>query len=301
MAITIEQLYAQANGAAALARQSIEASQKVAQTMQNVMVQMANQNKLLASIASGKRGDVQRIEDLPGKRIPFDVIIEIPIGANQTGPFSQPYTVSPDGPFVAVTRSATFLSALTFQVQEAGTNNVTTYQGRSYGRYRPISSVLDLMDAQQGHNNPAAIASPGTFQTQLTSKTDKSGFRTMAWNGTIQVSNTNFKRQSQAVPSSLWAPGFEGSMQLPVLDFYNIGETIEVVAQSNHVNNPPFGNIQTITGALPFLSGQYDSQEGIGYAAGINAGQSDLITRQPDGILIVCLSGFRITSVPGIE
>jgi hypothetical protein len=269
--------------------------------MQGVVASVQEQNKLLASlITRGQgRGDIERIEDLPGRRIPFDVVIEIVVGANTTSPLQQTYTVSQDGPFVAVSRSATFLSMNTFQVV-ADDGSVTTFNGRSYGRYRPIASVLDIMDAQGGFNNAAQAAAPGTGLMQVVSKTDKAGARTMCWDGTIKVSNTIFKRQSGDVPSSLFAPGFESSMQLPVLDYYDKGETIEVIAQPNHVNNPPFGNIQTVSGALPFLAGQFDAHEGIGYTAGILAGQADTIVRQPDGILVVVLHGFRIVSAPGV-
>jgi len=53
---------------------------------------------------------VVRIEDIPGRRVPFVLLMDIPIGNNTTSIREQSVTISQEGPFVAVKRMATFQS-----------------------------------------------------------------------------------------------------------------------------------------------------------------------------------------------
>jgi hypothetical protein len=280
------QLQTTANAAAAQSRKAIDAAASVQKAHEDL------KSQLLGSGGGGGRPDIQRIENIPGRRIPYDLTVAIPIAANSTSPQDVPVTISQDGPFVAVRRYATFLSAFQFQVTIQSA--VNTFNGRSFGRYRPVSSVLDLFDSSGGHTQPVGAASPGTGLFALVSANQKSPFRTMEFDGTISYeSGSGYHRQSGPVPSSLWAPGFEFAQEMPVLDFFERGDVITFRATPNHTNNPAAGNIQTLVGQLPYLDSQYDTTEGIVYGSAIASG-SDIVTRQPDGILIVGFSGFKI-------
>ena len=90
-----------------------------------------------------------------------------------------------------------------------------------------------------------------------------------------------------------------------MLDFFAPGETIEFEAEPSHVNNPASGNIQQLLGSMPYLAGQYDGHEGIDPSGGTGAGWTcensiaDSITRNPSGVLILGLLGFKILNPPG--
>jgi hypothetical protein len=247
------------------------------------------------------------IEDIPGRRIPFDIPIQIAVPANlQTG-VSGSFTISQDGPFVAVARYATFVSLYGFEVTDG--QNVQRFEGRSWGRQRPISSVLDFMDAMNGWDWSWNLGNEGCVPPQTTPlgavphrATNQSPFRTMEWDGWISLKGAVYPRQSDKVPSSLWAPGMEQMLTLPVLDYWEKGETIELELEPMHINNPIAGNIQAIVGSMPYLAGQYDGHEGIGYSQWeCDEGVQDTIIRKPDGVVIVGLLGFRILQPAGVR
>jgi hypothetical protein len=262
---------------------------------------------LKTSIGAGSgRPDLLHIEDLPGRRVPFDIVVALGIPANLTSPVTTPYTLSMDGPFVAVARAATFMSSYTFQVSVE--EETARYVGRSWGRQRPISSVLDINDAllgatpipMQTEDNYTCPGAPPPVAAQVISN-NKSPFRTMEWDGYIEIKNQVYPRQNAQVPSALWAPGFSQQMQLPVLDYYEKGDVIEFQVEPTHVNNPPAGNIQAILGSMPYLDSQYDSVEGISYPSyACESGVEDVIQRQPDGILYLQLVGFKILQPTGV-
>ena len=283
----------------------------------------------------GKGGGIVRIEDIPGRRVPYDFLVDIPIGNNTTSIQQQSLTVSQEGPFVAVKRVATFQSAFQFQVSSGNTQ--AKFSGRSFGRYRPIHSAWDLNDASQANGfdqssffmagltgtpilpGPLAslvpIAVPGLASAI-------SGFRTMEFDGRIQVVNagSSYPRQNISVPSSLWTPEINAPQDLGALDFFERGEVLTIQVQPNHVNNPPFGNIDGGAvagqpGAYPFLQGQYDVQEGIAEPVGPDSAPlgpwasdgaatgsrdidsfltDDAVQRLPDGILTIGWIGYRI-------
>jgi hypothetical protein len=238
---------------------------------------------------------IVRIEDIPGRRVPYVMLVDIPIGNNTTSQREQSVTISQEGPFVAVKRMATFQSSLQYQVTTGSTTAI--FSGRSFGRYRPIHSAWDLNDSQgQGTYDGASM-----FLTSLTGDwgsadplptpimpaaapqpvitgappivSAASWFRTMEFDGRILVINagSSYPRQNISVPSSMWTPEINAPQELGALDFFERGEIITVQVQPNHVNNPPAGNANGNTlfnlGAAstpwPFENGQYDPHEGI--------------------------------------
>jgi len=319
----INQLQNMAGGAAKMARDAVSAAQQangtVAQVagahaqMQQKMQEWDRQIgglKIRSSVGAGMgRPDLLMIEDIPGRRIPFDVMIPLGIPANLTTSVPGTYPISMDGPFVATSRFAIFVSSYTFQVTVE--SSTTRFVGRSFGRQRPISSVNDIMDAMTGFTEGVysaddwtcveSVALPPT--ATITIPTNKSPFRTMEGDFYIQVRDQAFPRQNQAVPSGVWAPGFTQSMQLSVLDYWEKGTVIQLDVEPAHVNNPPDGNIQGLFGSFPFIDSQYDSQEGIMYPPGTytcDPVSSDPITRNPIGTLVCGFHGFRILHPAGV-
>lgn len=269
---------------------------------------------MVASRQSSNPAGVVRIEDIPGRRVPYVMLMDIPIGNNTTSIREQSVTISQEGPFVAVKRMATFQSSFEFQYTNPTTGAVSRYSGRSFGRYRPIHSAWDVNDAYRPPTtttNPFPTG-PGPFvgSPELTSTI--SGFRSMEFDGRIEVINagSSYPRQNISVPSSMWSPQINAPQELGALDFFERGEIITVKVQPTHVNNPPAGNadglnIFGITG-WPFLAGQYDPHEGIVTPSGfafidgsmIRIG-TDPITRLPDGILTIGWEGYRIIQPVG--
>jgi len=273
---------------------------------------------------------VVRIEDIPGRRVPFVLLAEIPIDASTVTTEQTSVTISQDGPFVAVRRMATFLSALEFQVSQTVDNNTTTtrYSGRSYGRFRPIHSAWDIMDAggivgTEIQEFQTVVGGLATWPNGLVgTPSNRSPFRTMEFDGRIEIINagSSYPRQNQPVPSSMWTPQINAPQDLGCLDFYERGETITFKVTPTHENNPRFGNVEGTqydwltppvggTSWYPFIAGQYDCHEGIvtpGYGAPpltidnqqdpatITPISSDPVVRQPDGVLILGFEGYRI-------
>ena len=276
------------NGAAAQSRKALELASALAAEMK-------------ALKASPQRTGMRYIEDIPGTRVPYDLLVSIPIASGEAGPFTQTAVVSADGPFVAVERVLTFVSQLSFQVLSEGGDR-PIFNGRSFGRYRPTHSACDFFDANGGYTQPIGQADPGDGLFSLVSSNQHSPFRTMEWDGTIEVvaAGSGLRRQNTPVPSSIWCPGIGGVSQLPALDYFAPTSSIEFTARSNHINNPNAGNIQSLVGALPYLDSQYDGHEGIAYGAAVpDAATADTVTRLPNGILIVGYRGFRIIQTQG--
>jgi len=281
------------------------------------------------------------IEDIPGRRVPYVMVVDILIAANDMSTRSGSITISQEGPFVAVRRMATFQSALSYQVTEIDgsgnpTGNVGRFQGRSFGRYRPIHSVCDVMDSQ--HNAwtdasrwwLAALANPGAPVGQILPgaalgvPSNMSSFRSMEFDGRISVINagSSYPRQNVSLPSSFWAEECNTPVALGALDFFERGEVLTVNVQPNHVNNPPAGNVDgaavfpahvaPLGSGWPFLEGQYDAHEGIVTSKPTQVGQitpdqllpsiiqSDNVTRLPDGILTIAWEGYRIIQPVGV-
>lgn len=271
----------------------IDAAHAMARNMrQEMSAQIA---KAIADSKQGRIAGMRDVDNIPGKRVPFDLSVSIPVAADSPGPYSQTGYVTPDGYFVAVYRYATFLSEYTFQVTSEG-NQTAQFQGRSNGRYRPVHSMCDLMDAQGGWNRPVGAADPGDGTWQLEHTTNRAGFRTMQFDGLIEVvaRDADYRRQNNPVPTALWAPGFTAIHKLPVPDVFRPGTSIDFNLQANHTNNPAAGHIQSVFGSLPYLDGQFDGHEGIGYSAAVQAGTDDAVTRRPDGVFVCGYFGYRI-------
>ena len=254
------------------------------------------------------RPDMLTIEEIPGRRIPYDLTMQIGIPDAQTSPLTGSYPLSMDGPFIAVARYATFISSYTFQVTNG--ENTERYTGRTWGRQRPISSVMDVMDGIAGWADGIASDFDGgcgqgdtpPVPAVISRPTSRSGSRSMIFDGYVEISSSVYPRQNQQVPTSLWAPGFNQLLQLPVLDYWEKGETIECKIEPLHQNNPAGGNIQALLGSMPYLQGQFDGQEGVAYPAWqCTPGQPDMIARRPAGILVLGFLGYKILQPPGIR
>ena len=80
--------------------------------------QVADLQDALNATAMRRSGDqhpgVVRIEDIPGRRVPYTLLVDIPIGANTTSQQTSSVTISQEGPFIAVRRMATFQSIYEF-------------------------------------------------------------------------------------------------------------------------------------------------------------------------------------------
>lgn len=265
-----------------------------------------NLSDALSSLSAEGAGNndphIRYIEQIPGRRIPFDLTVSIPIGANVQAEQQSPVTISQDGPFVAVARYAAFQSAYSFSRTDPITQQTASFQGRSYGRFRPVSSVADILDGNSSFQPVTGGALPGTGAGIYASPSNHSNFRTMEFDGVIQFMNqgSGWLRQNIAIPSSFYMQELNSPFPLGALDFFERGETLQWRVTPTHVNNPPYGNVSGFAsgGYYPFLDSQYDVHEGI-LDPIVDAITSDPITRLPDGILILGFHGYRVIQPPG--
>ena len=290
----------------ALIRQEL---QRQARDLQNVADAMsrisANGNRTgrpEQGLVNTLDGRVTYIESIPGRRIPFDTLVTIPIGANISTEQQQTTTISQDGPFVAEARYATFESALQFQFRDPETAALATFQGRSFGRFRPIHSAWDLHDAGVPFNVIAPIAFPGSGACVYASPSNHSTFRTMEFDGFVEFLNAGsaYHRSNQVVPTTFWTSQINAAFQLGALDFFERGETLQWKVTPSHINNPSAGNVSGIGagGVFPFLDSQYDVHEGVCDPQLPNV-TTDPVTRLPDGFIIIGFHGYRIIQPPG--
>lgn len=256
--------------------------------------------------ASGDPG-IQRIWDVPGRRVPFDLVVDIRIPGNSTGIEQGTITISQEGPFVAVARYATFLSTYQFQVRDPESpDEVSTFNGRSFGRYRPIHSAWDLNDGQP-HTQvvlPGAPAFPGTGAPHVVSPANASPFRSMEADFRINFDNagSSFPRQNEQVPSSFWTRAINEPFELGALDVFERGEVLQFRVLPLHPNNPPFGNLSGYglpNTNYPFIDSGFDGIEGISDPNDPAAGQTDPVTRVASGVLTIGFHGYRIQQPAG--
>lgn len=251
---------------------------------------------------------IRYIHQIPGRRIPFDMVFNIPIGADIDTEQQQTENIGQDGPFVVVARMAAFRSQFQFTVTDDN-GNQTAYPGRTFGRYRPVASSWDLNDASAGVDNPTnGVAFPGTGEPVYMSPSNMASFRSMEFDGLIEMLNSGagYPRSNQPVPSAFWTQGINDPFELAALDFFERGETIQLKATPTHVNNPPNGNAFGFRGPNPaptniFPSDQsgFDVQEGISDPFDPDNDEADPVQRVPNGILTLVLHGFRIVQPPG--
>ncbi len=246
---------------------------------------------------------MQRIENIPGRRVAFDLITEIQIDANDTSVRTGTATISQEGPFVAVARAATFLSDFAFR---AGTEqSAPRLLGRSNGRFRPIHSAADISDALLPADVQRVIAFPGNGGPSYSSPALHSPYRTMEFDARVKMINqgTSFPRSNIPVPTPFWTTFINSPWQLGALDFFARADVIQFEVQPQHTNNPAAGNLAGFgaTGVFPFIDAQYDHHEGIDDTEDPAAqqGDPDPITRLPQGTFIILLHGYRIIQPPG--
>lgn len=265
-----------------------------------------NLAQALASVKATGSGSgeshIQYIEQIPGRRIPFDLVVNIPIGANVMAMQQAPVTISQDGPFVAVARYAVFQSAYSFVLVDPESQARASFQGRSYGRFRPVSSIGDLMDGAQGYQPVVGAALPGLGTGIYAAPSNHSNFRSMEFDGVIQFLNqgSGFLRQNVDIPSSFYSQEINSPFLLGALDFFERGETLQWRVTPTHINNPAFGNVSGFAagGFYPFQDSQYDVHEGI-LDPVIAQQETDPVTRLPEGILTIGFHGYRIIQPPG--
>jgi hypothetical protein len=175
------------------AREAYAAAQKISAEHAAMQQELAQQAAQLQSVAQrlaiqGTGGDpsIQRIENVPGRRIPFDLLVDIPIPANSTAIVEGSIPISQEGPFVCVSRMLTCLSAYQFQYTDPESTATATFQGRSFGRWRACHSAWDLNDGQP-HTQvvlSATPAFPGNGAPHIVSPPNASPFRTQRAVGT---------------------------------------------------------------------------------------------------------------------
>lgn len=311
------QLNQRINAIAANSRKNYEQVQ-VAQmeTLQKMEQGLSAMGSILSGLnmnrSQGSGQGITRIEQIPGKRVPFDYYVTIPINAGDSTEQSQTFTVSQEGPFVATHRWAVFVSR--HQIQVTVDETTSTFFTRSYGRQRPVHSVTDLLDGHAAMTT--TLSNPytsGAYVAALGLPSNISNFRSMEFDGLISVSDqgTTLPRQNAPIPTSQWAEETNKAVPLSALDLFERGTIVQFTVKPLHINNPAAGNVngQNVFGAAgwPFLAGQYDPHEGIVTPGaftvtdedGITPIVSDIVERVPNGELYIGFRGYRIFQPPG--
>lgn len=310
----LKTLMDRADAAAGMARQAAQAAQVARAeshaTKQELVKTLRNMEDLRNALSrvqvQAQTGDpnIQRVENIPGRRIPFDFIVEIPFNAGNAATQQQIITIDQSGPFVAVARYAAFISTYKFSFKDPESGNVTLYNGRSYGRCRPVHSVNDLNDGQPFSSVSMALAFPGTGAAHIASPSNASPFRSMEMDFRIamQEQGSSIRRQNTALASSLWVRANGDAFQLGALDFFERSQVISFEVQPLHTPNQDFGNIAGFTGPggdWPFAASGWDTIEGINDPAISVDDDTDPITRIPQGVLQIGYHGYRIMQPPG--
>lgn len=298
----------QHNGDVALVKQELQRQERDIQNLADAISSVRGVNGGGAGPIEMRDGEttfqehIMYISQIPGRRVPFDLLVTIPIGSDVRSVQQATSVISQDGPFVAVARYCAFQSTYQFTEIDPQTGGTTTFQGRSFGRFRPVHSVNDYNDSQ-AFNPLTGIAPPGTGAPIYASPSNHSGFRTMEFDAVIKFLNQGsaYPRSNTEVPSALWVGDNNNAFQLGALDFFERGETLQWEVTPQHVNNPPAGNVSQFiapNNVFPSADSQYDVHEGILDQSDPDA-TSDPITRVPQGLLIIGLHGFKIIQPPG--
>lgn len=206
---------------------------------------------------------------------------------------------------VCTCRYATFLSAFAFEVRDPEDPGVVdNFNGRSFGRYRPIHSAWDLNDGQPYSEVVQAAAFPGTGAPHVASPSNASPFRTMEPDFRIRFENagSSFPRSNIEVPSSFWTTEINSPFMLGALDVFERGEVLTFKVLPLHPNNPAFSNILGFGApnpAFPFVDSGWDAVEGVSDPNVVAAAAVDPVTRVQDGILTIGFHGYRIVQPAG--
>lgn len=307
-------LQEQANAAAAQSRQALahaQASRQATEQFKMQLQQQANELAMLRSALSrvnvqAQSGDpnIQRVENIPGRRVPFDFVCEIAFNAGNASMQQNTITIDQSGPFVAVARYASFVSTYQFQVTDPETGTKAIFNGRSYGRQRPVHSLNDLNDGQPFSGVSLAQAFPGTGAPHIASPANASPWRSMEMDFRIAVQEqgSSLRRQNTPLYSSLWVKAQGDAFELGALDFFERSQVILFEVQPFHVPNPDFGNVNSFTGPgsdWPFPSSGWDAIEGISDPAIQLDNDEDPVLRVPQGVLQIGYHGYRIIQPPG--
>lgn len=302
----------QAAAAAAQSRHALQTAQIAHQGNQQLLAKLQQQAQELAMLrdavsrvsVQAQMGDpnIQRIENIPGRRIPFDFVCEIPFNAGNAAVQQNTITIDQSGPFVAVARYAAFVSTYQFQVtdRESGTNPI--FNGRSYGRCRPVHSQNDLNDGQPFSSVSMMQAFPGTGAPHIVSPSNASPFRSMEMDFRIamQEQGSGIRRQNTSLLSSLWVKASGDAFPLGSLDFFERSQVILFEVQPLHTPNANYGNVSSFTGPggeWPFAASGWDAIEGISDPTA--EVDTDPVTRVPQGVLMIGFHGYRIQQPPG--
>ncbi len=311
----LEALAQQASYAAGAARAAAQQAQQNSNEVANVRGQMEGMAKSFSAMSAaiqalstsraGMNPSLQYVENIPGRRIPMDMLVDIPFGANVNSVQQGSITIPQHGPFVAVARYATFQSQYAFQFTDPETSAQTTFQGRSFGRFRPIHSAGDLNDGLPRSEVYQTLAFPGTAQSHTLSPSNGSPFRTMEadYRITLKDAGLGFPRSNIEVPSTWWCKEIADPFELGALDVFERGSVITFDVLPTHVNNPAFGSISgfgAVNSVFPFAGSGWDYIEGVSdpETATITA---DPVVRVPNGILTIGLHGYMIVQPPGVS
>ena len=277
------------------------------QWIQHYNAELQRLTMLLQQLQMSRMSDpqIQRVENIPGRRIPFDYLVEIPIFAGIQSPQPGTITISQEGPFVATARVAALRSAYEFQVAEPGSNLRPSFFGRSNGRWRPFHSAWDLNDALRAQQAVVTVpAFPGTGDPHVLSPSNEAPFRSMEGDFTIKFveGSTAYPRSNIAVPSALWTREINSPFELGALDVFERGDVINFEVLPLHTNNPLAGNVSAFgvpNTNYPFLASQWDSVEGISDPNNVDAADTDPVTRLPNAVFVVGFHGYRIIQPAG--
>lgn len=278
------------------------AREEIRRLVQDTAVLKEAMTKMEASRSGNPK--IQYVENIPGRRVPFDALVDIPIGAGVTATQQGTITISQEGPFVAVARFVALQSQMQFQRTDPVTGATLTFMGRSFGRYRPTHSVWDLSDGRPVDQVSMVTAFPGTGAPQVISPSNESPWRSMEGDFRILFveAGSSYPRSNIEVPSPFWTTQLNSPFQLGALDVFERGEVLTFKILPTHENNPPFGNISGFGAPntnYPFTPSGWDAVEGISDPNDAAALATDPITRLPNAIMTIGFHGYRIIQPAG--
>lgn len=313
--VNLQELARQANYAAQVARQAQTALAQVnadhAALKQELQKQQQGNEALrnaLSRVEIQKQGGdphIQRIENIPGVRVPFDLLVDIAIAAGSTSVVQGSVTIPQDGPFVAVARYATLLSSYAFSVTPVGGGTAASFRGRSYGRYRPVSSVWDLGDSVRANQvAQVGLAFPGTGAPYIVSPANASPFRSMEGDFRIrfEATGSGFPRSNLEVPSPFWSHAINEPFALGALDFFERGSVLQWRVAPTHENNPQYGNLSGFSANpnYPFLDSGFDAVEGIDDSIQeLGSQTTDPVIRVANAVLTIGMHGYIVRQPAG--
>lgn len=249
--------------------------------------------------------NIQRVENIPGRRTPMTMLVDIAIPASDTGVKQGSITVNQEGVFIATARMATLQSTYAYTVTPVGGGAAASFYGRSYGRYRPIHSAWDLNDGRPVCQVAmGGLAFPGTGAPFIASPSNLAPFRSMEGDFRIRFTNAgaSMPRSNLEVPSTFWTKNIVEPFPLACLDFFERGEVMQFRVAPQHANNPEFGNLTGFAANpnFPFAGSQWDAIEGIDDSIQeLGTQTTDPVTRVPNAILTIGFEGYLIQQPAG--